>query len=79
MAWDWGQTFFYGVPDSGIPSSEHLLTPSFHGSTWWTGGTVGPEASFLTPLVLLLVALCVHLRYRSVRYPLGTVAPGSKL
>lgn len=71
MAWDWGQTYFYGVPDSGIPSQGHLLTPSFQGSQWWTGGSVGPEASFLTPLVLLLVALCVHWRYRQVKYRPG--------
>ena len=71
MAWDWGQTFFYGVPDSGIPSPGHLLTPSFQGSEWWTGGSVGPEASFLTPLVLLLVGLCVHLRYRQAKYRPG--------
>lgn len=71
MAWDWGQTFFYGVPDSGIPSQGHLLTPSFHGPDIWTGGTVGPEASFLTPLVLLLVALAVHLRYRQAKYRPG--------
>lgn len=71
MAWDWGQTYFYGVPDSGIQSVGHLLTPSFQGSQWWTGGSVGPEASFLTPLVLLLVGLLVHLRYREAKYRSG--------
>jgi membrane protease YdiL (CAAX protease family) len=71
MAWDWGQTYFYGVPDSGLISQAHLLSPSFHGPDWWTGGSTGPEASFLTPLVLLLIALAVHLRYRSVKYRPG--------
>ena len=75
MAWDWGQTYFYGVPDSGIQSVGHLLSPSFQGSQWWTGGSVGPEASFLTPLVLLLVGLLVHLRYRQAKYRPGADRP----
>ncbi len=26
FAWDWAQTFFYGVPDSGHPSVQHFLS-----------------------------------------------------
>jgi uncharacterized protein len=54
-AWDWGQSFFYGTPDSGIAAEGHLLHSSFAGPAWLTGGTVGPEGSVLVaPLILLL-------------------------
>ena len=48
--WDWGQTFFYGVSDSGIPPYHNLLSSTFSGPTWLTGGTVGPRGSVFTPL-----------------------------
>lgn len=40
--WDWGQSFFYGVNDSGFQSPGHLLTPHVPSSApvWLTGGTV---------------------------------------
>jgi hypothetical protein len=47
MAWDWGETFFYSVPDSGTLFPGHLLKSSFHGPRWLTGGMVGPEGSAL--------------------------------
>jgi membrane protease YdiL (CAAX protease family) len=66
--WDWGQTFFYGVPDSGIPAYHNLLGSAFNGSRWLTGGTVGPEASVFTPIVLALVAILFTRVYRENRY-----------
>jgi len=53
-AWDWGETLFYSVPDSGFTAPGHLMNPSFHGSKWITGGTVGPEGSVL---VFVLIGL----------------------
>ncbi|MGA8368159.1 MAG: lysostaphin resistance A-like protein [Candidatus Acidiferrales bacterium] len=54
-AWDWGQTYFYGVPDSGVSAQGHLFSASFSGPRWLTGGTVGPEGSWLCiPLLALL-------------------------
>ena len=66
--WDWGQTFFYGVPDSGIAPYHNLMGSSFHGPAWLTGGTVGPEASVFTPIVLATVALLVAKFYRENKY-----------
>src|SRR5215472_10395572 len=66
--WDWGQTFFYGVPDSGIPPYHNLLNSSFRGNAWLTGGMVGPEASVFTPIVLGVVAILFTLVYRDKRY-----------
>lgn len=59
-SWDWGETFFYGVPDSGVIAQGHLLNSSFHGATWLTGGSVGPEGSWLVFPVLLLWAMAIH-------------------
>jgi len=66
--WDWGQTFFYGVPDSGVAPYHNLFGSVFQGSAWLTGGTVGPEASVFTPIALLIVAVIFSRRYREVRY-----------
>ncbi|HWY54061.1 MAG TPA: CPBP family intramembrane glutamic endopeptidase [Terriglobales bacterium] len=68
MAYDWGETFFYGVPDSGLSPRNSLLTSAFSGPHWLTGGKVGPEASVLTPIALLVVALIFSRRYRENRY-----------
>ncbi len=70
--WDWGQTFFYGVSDSGLAPYHNLFNSSFSGPQWLTGGTVGPEASVFTPMVLLIVAILFSSVYRENRYdPLG--------
>ena len=54
-AWDWGETFFYSVPDSGTLWPGHLLSSSLRGPAWLTGGSVGPEGSLLCFAVIALV------------------------
>ena len=54
-SWDWGESFLYSVPDSGMMSPGHLLNSSFHGSRWLTGGSVGPEGSVLVLVVIGLM------------------------
>lgn len=54
-AWDWGETFFYSVPDSGMVAPGHLLSSSLRGPLWLSGGTVGPEGSVLCFVVIALV------------------------
>jgi membrane protease YdiL (CAAX protease family) len=66
--YDWGQTFFFGVPDSGLLAYNNLLNSSFQGPKWLTGGTVGPEASIFTPIALLIVGILFSRVYRDVRY-----------
>jgi membrane protease YdiL (CAAX protease family) len=67
--YDWGETFFYGVPDSGLVPNHNLLHSTLSGPRWLTGGTVGPEASVLTPFALLVIALVFSRFYRENRYP----------
>jgi CAAX protease family protein len=62
-AWDWGESYFYGVPNSGVPAAGHLTAASLHGPAWLTGGTVGPEGSALVFAVIGIGALGVHLLF----------------
>ena len=73
--WDWGQTFFYGVPDSGIPPYHNLFGSTFNGPNWLTGGSVGPEASVFTPIVLGIVAILFTRIYRENRYQTADFRP----
>jgi CAAX protease family protein len=66
-AYDWGQTFFYGVPDSGITPYHNLLHSVLNGPVWLTGGIVGPEGSIVTPFVLLIAAVLFSRYYRRHR------------
>jgi membrane protease YdiL (CAAX protease family) len=68
LGYDWGQTFLYGVPNSGLLPSQSLLSASLSGPRWLTGGTVGPEASIFCPIVLAIVAIVFSLKYRHARY-----------
>jgi membrane protease YdiL (CAAX protease family) len=55
--WDWGQSYFYGTPDSGLVMQGHLLSSHPAGNPLWSGGTAGPEGSLLiTPLVIVMAA-----------------------
>jgi CAAX protease family protein len=72
--WDWGQSFFYGVPDSGMIAQGHLLAPSFHGPGWLTGGSVGPEGSLVTLVLWSLMTILFAILYRRRRPALVVTA-----
>lgn len=74
-AYDWGQTFLYGVPNSGIVPYHCLFHTTFSGPQWLTGGGVGPEGSVLTPIALLIVTVLFGWRHRENRYQ--ELKPGS--
>lgn len=57
---DFGETFLYSVPDSGVLFEHHLSNASLHGATWLTGGTVGPEGSVFSFLTMGILAIVVH-------------------
>jgi hypothetical protein len=67
-AWDWGESFFYSVPDSGWISPGHLLSSSFHGSRWLTGGSVGPEGSVLCFVAIAAVWVAFERMYPEMKY-----------
>jgi uncharacterized protein len=64
-AWDWGETYFYSVPDSGTVSPGHLLKSSLHGPEWLSGGSVGPEGSLLCFVVIAAVWIAFDRVYRT--------------
>ena len=51
-AFDFGQTFLFSVPDSGMIFPGHLSNATLHGPSWLTGGTPGPEGSVFDFLIL---------------------------
>lgn len=69
MAFDWGESYFYGVADSGQSVPGHLLNPSSAGPAWLSGGTVGPEGSVLCTAMIVVVWLVLAQLMREVKYP----------
>jgi membrane protease YdiL (CAAX protease family) len=53
-AFDFGETFLFSVPDSGMIFPGHLSNATLHGPNWLTGGTPGPEGSAIDFLLLAL-------------------------
>jgi uncharacterized protein len=56
-AFDFGETFLFSVPDSGMIFPGHLSNATLHGPDWLTGGTPGPEASVFDFLILAVFFL----------------------
>jgi len=70
-AWDWMQSFTFGVADSGHPSKDALLLSKPAGPDWLSGGSTGPEGSVLTLAVMAAVAVLIHLTLRKPDEDLG--------
>lgn len=68
MAWDWGESYLYSVPNSGTLLPGHLLNSWFQGPVWLTGGSVGPEGSYLVFVVLAALWVLFDRVYPEVKY-----------
>jgi membrane protease YdiL (CAAX protease family) len=55
-AWDWSQSFLYGVADSGLMAEGHLFATHPVGKPILSGGLTGPEGSIFCVLILALIA-----------------------
>jgi CAAX protease family protein len=80
MSFDWGESFFYSTPNSGIHATGHMLNASLLGSKWLSGGTVGPEASIFDLIVtvagiLLLLKIYPDAKYPVLKAPSPSLAP----
>jgi membrane protease YdiL (CAAX protease family) len=53
-SFDFGETFLFSVPDSGMIFPGHLSNAALHGPSWLTGGAPGPEGSVFDFLILLV-------------------------
>jgi membrane protease YdiL (CAAX protease family) len=68
-AWDYSETFLYSVPNSGLVAKGHLLSSSFHGARWLTGGSVGPEGSVFVFVVIGILFVVFNYMYPKARVP----------
>jgi len=69
MAFDWGESFFYSTPNSGIQATGHMLNARLMGSPWLSGGSVGPEASVFDLVVTIVGILLLLKIYPDAKYP----------
>jgi membrane protease YdiL (CAAX protease family) len=77
--WDWGQSFFFGVNDSGFPVPGHLFNPNLgQGPDWLTGGSVGPEGSVVTLILWIVMTIFFLALYRTRREPVLVITEGRK-
>ena len=76
-AWNWCQSFLYGVADSGTLISSHLLSTHPQGPPLLSGGATGPEGSIYVVPILALTALIIILTLPANSLPDPTTAPTS--
>ncbi len=74
-AWDWGESYFYGVADSGRMVEGHLFSSSISGPAWLSGGSVGPEGSVLCTVLLLTLCLLIAWLFPTAKFPVACDAP----
>jgi len=67
-SWDWGQSFLYGVADSGLMVQHHLFATHAVGKPILSGGATGPEGSIFILGALTLMALVIVLTLPRGRY-----------
>jgi hypothetical protein len=80
-AWDWAQSFLYGVADSGMMTQHHLLATHAVGKPILSGGATGPEGSIFIVAILVVATLIILLtlpRERQV-YTAGVGTPDQSL
>ena len=66
-AWDWAQSFLYGVADSGTIIEQRLRAAHPVGNAYWSGGVTGPEGSLLILPVTGVVAGVIWMTLRGGR------------
>jgi membrane protease YdiL (CAAX protease family) len=75
MAWDWAQSFLWGVPDSGSLSYGRLMNTHPVGKVFLSGGSDGPEGSIFVIPIMLLVLLAIRTAKPGVQPPLEAEEP----
>jgi len=68
-SFDFGETFVFSVPDSGMIFPGHLSNATLRGPNWVTGGTPGPEASIFDFLILAVFFFLFDRLYPASKVP----------
>jgi membrane protease YdiL (CAAX protease family) len=63
-AWDWAESFLYGVADSGVTVRFHLLATHPLGKPLFSGGATGPEGSLFAIPIAVLTGLIIVITLR---------------
>jgi membrane protease YdiL (CAAX protease family) len=63
-AWDWSQSFLYGVADSGLMAEGHLFSTHPVGKPIFSGGLTGPEGSIFAILMLAVITGIIFVTLR---------------
>ena len=66
---DFGETFLFSVPDSGLILPGHLSNATLHGPSWLTGGAPGPEASVIDFLIIAFFFFVFDRMYPARKMP----------
>jgi membrane protease YdiL (CAAX protease family) len=74
-AWDYGQSFLFGVGDSGAFFSPRLLQTHPVGEPILSGGLTGPEGSVFCLLVLAALACVIQLTQRPGQHSYAALMP----
>ena len=69
FAWDYCESFIYGVPDSGVIVRGHLLDSSLYGSRWVSGGRAGPEGSVVAFVMMAALFVLFGRLHQVARFP----------
>ena len=59
-AWDFAQSYVFGVPDSGAMMNGAITRATISGPDWLSGGLTGPEGGVLTSLSTIGFVLVVN-------------------
>jgi membrane protease YdiL (CAAX protease family) len=62
-SWNWGETYFYSVANSGLVAPGQLLNSTAQGPRWLSGGSVGPEGSALVFVLIAVLWVVFHKLY----------------
>ena len=74
-AWDWGQSYLYGVPNSGRVIEGHLFSSSISGPAWLSGGSVGPEGSVFCTALLVILWFVICWLFQKTNFPVVHHSP----
>jgi uncharacterized protein len=78
-AWDWSESFLYGVADSGLMAQHHLYTTHPIGKPILSGGATGPEGSIFIIPILILVSLGILFTLPRAERSYSTKLPDRRL